>query len=90
MDFFNSLSLDLKLLIVGIAGTALLALFSGNAKSEKRYMVVLVLLSAAGVYRFAHHAPSGDEIEARAAATSVSHGVVVPDRHVPLISTSAK
>lgn len=89
MDFFNSLSLDLKLLVVGIAGCALLALFSGNAKSEKRYMVVLVLLSAAGVYRFAHHAPSGDELEVRAAAP-VSRGVVVPDKHVPLVSTFAK
>lgn len=88
MDFFNSLSLDLKLLLVGISGCALLALFSGNAKSEKRYMVVLVLLSAAGVYRFAHHAPSGDEFEAR--ATPVSHGVVVPDKHTPLVSTFAK
>jgi hypothetical protein len=84
MEFFNSLTLDLKMLVVGIAGCALLALFSGNRRTEKRYMLALALLTIAGVYRFNHFAP--DEGETRASPQVVT----APPQHKPLVSTSAK
>jgi hypothetical protein len=89
MDFFNSLSLDLKMLAVAIAGCALLAVFSGNPKTEKRYILVLALLAAGGVYRF-NHTAGNDQAEARAAASIASQAVTPPPKHVPLVSTSAK
>lgn len=89
MEFFNSLTLDLKMLVVGIAGFALLALFSGNRKSEQRYMVVLVLLTAAGVYRFSQF--GGEDPAARNASQVRAPTVVTtPAKHVPLVSTFAK
>jgi hypothetical protein len=87
MDFFHSLSLDLKLLVVGIAGCALLALFSGNRRTEKRYMLVLVLLAVAGVYRFTHGGAPEPEL---AASTPAPHFVKAAPVHRPLVSTSAK
>lgn len=89
MDFFNSLTLDLKMLAVAIAGCALLALFSGNRSSEKRYMLVLAVLAAAGVYRFnqvTHEEPA----ERNAAAQPAPHYIKAQTKHVPLVSTSAK
>jgi hypothetical protein len=89
MDFFNSLTLDLKILVVAIAGFALLALFSGNHKAEKRYMVVFAVLAAVGVYRFTHVAPT--EPEARSGATrATSQPATVPAKPAPLVSTSGK
>lgn len=87
MDFFNSLPLDLKMLLVGIAGCVLLALFSTNAKSERRYTIVLVLLTAAGVYRFTHS--GADDADTKVAARSTAH-VAAPPKHIPLVSTTAK
>jgi hypothetical protein len=89
MDFFNSLTLDLKMLAVGIAGCALLALFSGNARTEKRYILVLAVLAAVGVWRFMH-VPGGEPPETSAAGEVVTHVVTAQPRHVPLVSTSAK
>jgi hypothetical protein len=89
MDFFNSLPLDLKMLVVGIAGAALLALFSGNHKSEKRYMVVLALLAAAGVYRFTHIAGDAQRAVSADERSAPRAGAASP-RKVPLVSTSAK
>jgi len=89
MDFFNSLSLDLKMLVVGIAGSALLALFSGNRKAERRYLVVLAVLAAAGVYRFTHIA-GDDQAQRGAAARSAPHTATSPPKHRPLESTFAK
>ena len=89
MDFFNSLTLDLKMLVVGIAGCVLLALFSGNSKSEKRYLLVLALLAAVGVYRF-NRTVGADQAELRAAASPAAPMVKVQTKHVPLVSTSAK
>lgn len=91
MDFFNSLTLDLKILVIGIAGCALLAVFSGNHKAEKRYTVVLVLLAAAGVYRFTH-LPADDHAQ-KSAATSATPRVTTappPPQRAPLQSTFAK
>lgn len=89
MDFFNSLTLDLKMLVVAIAGCALLALFSGNHKTEKRYLLVFAVLAAVGVYRFTHVV--GDDHEQRSAATrSASPAAAVPPKQKPLVSTSAK
>lgn len=89
MDFFHSLSLDLKMLVVGIAGFALLALFSGDRRNEKRYLVVLAVLAAVGVYRF-NHGGAGAPAELDAAAAPAKHFVKVVPKHVPLASTSAK
>jgi hypothetical protein len=88
MEFFNSLTLDLKMLVVAIAGCALLALFSGNQKAEKRYMVVFALLAAVGVYRFTQ---VGDDLAPpSAAASSAPLATTAPPAHKPLVSTSAK
>lgn len=89
MDFFNSLTLDLKILVVAIAGCALLALFCGNQKAEKRYMVVFAILAAVGVYRFTT-VPDNDQ-EQRSAATRSSKPIVAapPPKPKPLVSTSA-
>lgn len=89
MDFFNSLTLDLKILVVGIAGCGLLALFSGNQKSEKRYMIVFAVLAAVGVYRFTQ--VSGDGQAQRSAATpSVAQPAPPPPKPKPLESTFAR
>lgn len=87
MDFFNSLTLDLKFLAVGIAGFALLALFSGNRSSERRYLVVLAVLAAAGVYRFKQVDHAAEASVAANAPVSIGK---VQAKHVPLVSTSAK
>lgn len=85
MDFFNSLTPDLKLLVVGMAGCAFLALFTGNQKTEKRYMIVFTVLAAASVYRFTHL--PGDE---RSVATpSTPHSVPAAAKPKPLVSTFA-
>jgi hypothetical protein len=89
MDFFNSLSLDLKMLVIGIAGCALLAIFSGNQKTEKKYILALALLTAAGVYRFGHMARN-DPAETSVAASQAQHAAKAQPKHVPLVSTSAK
>jgi hypothetical protein len=89
MDFFNSLTLDLKMLVVGIAGTALLALFTGNQKTEKRYMIVFAVLAAAGVYRFTH-LPGNDQAQRSAAAPPPSHSVPAAPPKKPVISTFAQ
>ena len=89
MDFFNSLTLDLKMLVVGIAGCALLALFSGNPRTEKRYLVVLAVLAAAGVFRFTHTGRD-DQSELRAAASTTAPIMKVEPKHVPIASTSAR
>ena len=89
MDFFNTLTLDLKMLVVAIAGTALLAMFSGNHKSEKRYMLLLAVLAAVGVYRFTHM-PYDDQGARLAAQTTVAQPVTAAPKPVPLVSTSAR
>lgn len=90
MDFFHSLSLDLKLLTIGIAGCALLALFSGNPKTEKKYLLVLALLTAAGVYRFNHTMRSNEQAEAAAAAKAAIPVAAPAPKRAPLSSTAAK
>lgn len=89
MDFFNSLTLDLKMLAVGIAGCVLLALFSSNRKAEKRYMVALAVLAAAGVYRMTT-VPGDDEGQRSATTRSASPTATAPPKHTPLVSTSAR
>lgn len=89
MDFFNSLTLDLKFLVIAIGGCVLLALFSGNSRSEKRYLVLLALLSAVGVYRFTQTTLHDQALLAQE-ETATMHPVKVQTKHVPLVSTSAK
>ena len=89
MDFFNSLTLDLKMLVVGMAGCALLALFTGNQKTEKRYMIVFSLLAAASVYRFTH-LPEDDQARRSAATPSASQPMTAAPKPKPLVSTFAK
>src|SRR4051812_14278623 len=75
MEFFNSLSLDLKMVVVAIAGCTLLALFSGKAKTEKKYVLVLALLSIFGVYRFTPSPVAVAPAETRLAANRASQVV---------------
>jgi hypothetical protein len=89
MDFFHSLPLDLKMLVVAIAGCALLALFSGNRNNEKRYVLALALLTIGGVYRFTH-VVGGDERPAGVSAGTVTPMITTQPKHVPLVSTSSK
>jgi hypothetical protein len=89
MEFFNSLTLDLKVLVIAIAGCALLALFNGNKNAEKRYVVVIVLLAAAGLWRFTH-LPGADRAEKSVAEDNPAPHVTAPPKHIPLASTSAK
>ncbi|HEY1229580.1 MAG TPA: hypothetical protein VGF26_19915 [Ramlibacter sp.] len=89
MDFFNSLTLDLKMLVVAIAGTTLLAMFSGNHKSEKRYVLLLAVLGAVGVYRITHM-PYDEQGARLAAQTTMPQPVTVAPKPVPLVSTSAR
>lgn len=89
MDFFNSLTLDLKMLVVGIAGCVLLALFSGNRKSEKRYMVALTVLTAISVYRFTH-VPADADTQRTVVTRPAPPVTPAPQKHTPLVSTSAR
>lgn len=52
MAFFQSLPLDVKFVLGAFVAVALLALFSHNHKIERYCVVVLVLLTAGGVYRY--------------------------------------
>ena len=88
MDFFHSLTLDLKMLVVAIAGCVLLAFFSGNRKSEKRYMVLLTVLAVATVYRFAQ-LPNDDAAQRSTVTRVGSQTAPAPAKHTPLVSTSA-
>jgi hypothetical protein len=67
----------------------LLALFSGNRQAEKRYMLVLVVLAAAGVYRFTR-VMGDDPAHTTAASRSAPHMVTVPDTRKKIESTSAR
>ena len=89
MDFFNSLTLDLKVLVIGIAGFALLTLFSGNKKAEKRYMLVLAVLAAAGVYRF-NHVMGNDQAQLTASTRPAAVSATEQPKRRPLESTSAR
>lgn len=89
MDFFNSLTLDLKVLVIGIAGCAFLAVFSGNHKAEKRYLIVLAVLAAAGVYRFSR-VTADDEAQRSATTRSTPLTMTPPPPRKPLESTSAR
>lgn len=88
MDFFNSLTLDLKILVAGLAACGLLALFAGNQKTERRAMIVFAVLAAVGVYRFTH-LPE-DETARRAAAPPAPQSKTVTPQHKPLESTFAR
>ena len=86
MDFFNTLTLDLKILAVAMVGFAVLALFSGNRTSEKRYMVILAVLTAIGVYRFMHFEQAD---QSTVASSTPQHLMKARDQHKPLESTAA-
>jgi hypothetical protein len=89
MDFFNSLTLDLKVLVVAMAGFALLALFSGNHKAEKRYMIVFAVLAAASVYRFTQ-LPGDEQAQRSVSKSSAPHSVPAAQKRKPLESTHAR
>lgn len=89
MDFFNSLTLDLKLLVVGMAGCVLLGLFASNKKTEKRVLVLFAVLAVAGIYRFTH-LPQNETAARRAAATPMPQSPPVAQKKKPLESTFAK
>jgi hypothetical protein len=52
MAFFQSLPLDVKFVLGAFVAVALLALLSHSQKVEKYCVIVLVLLTAGGVYRY--------------------------------------
>ena len=88
MNFFNSLTLDLKIMFAAMAGCALLAVFSGNHKIERRSMIVFAVLAVAGVYRFTH-LPGKDQ--APKSVSTPSSGPAAPVITKPkLESTHAK
>ena len=87
MEFFNTLTLDLKFLVIAIAGCVLLALFSGNRSSEKRYMAILAVLTAVGVYRFMHFEQADTST---VASSTPQHLMKARDEHKPLESTAAR
>lgn len=89
MDFFNSLTLDLKVLVVAIAGCAVLALSTSNKKAEKRYTIVFAVLAAVGIYRFTH-LPGDGQAQRSASTPSVPQPAPPPPKPKPLQSTFAK
>jgi hypothetical protein len=52
MAFFQSLPIDVKIVLGAFVAVAVLAIFSHNHKFERYYVIVLVLLAAGGVYRY--------------------------------------
>lgn len=74
MDFFNSLSLDIKALVVCALGAALLAVFTGNKKREKQYILVLALLAMVAIFRFNHTQQTAEERPSRLSSATVSRG----------------
>jgi hypothetical protein len=89
MDFLRSLPLDLQILAAAMVGCIVLALFSGNQKAEKRYVLALVVLAAAGTYRFTQD--SADDASRSSVATpSAPRSVTPPPAHKPLVSTFAR
>lgn len=52
MEFFNTLSIDVKVLVVCALGAALLAVFTGDRKREKQYILVLAILAMVAIFRF--------------------------------------
>jgi len=86
MEFFHSLTIDVKLLIAAMVGVVLLALFSSNQKAEKRCLVMLALLAVAGVYRY----QSSNTTPSIAAEPSAQRIVTASPVRKPIVSTSAK
>jgi hypothetical protein len=74
MDFFNSLSLDIKALVVCALGAALLAVFTGDKKREKQYILVLALLAMVAIYRFNLAQQTGGEAPAKLSSANSSRG----------------
>jgi hypothetical protein len=52
MAFFQSLPVDVKVLLGLFVVVGLVAFFTHNHKTEKYYLVALVLLGAGGFYRY--------------------------------------
>jgi hypothetical protein len=86
MAFFDALTVDLKVVVVAMAAVLLLALFSGNRKNEKRYFLLLAVLTAVGVYRFMQT----DVSPADQVITVVNPKAPAPEVHKPIVSTAAK
>lgn len=85
MTFFQSLPLDVKVLLGAFVALVLLQFFSHNPKTQKYYVIVLALVAAGGLYRYQVTKPVEKTIaeeEARPVATT-------PAR-TPLVSTAGK
>ena len=72
MDFFNSLTLDIKALVVCAIGASLLAVFTGNKKREKQYILVLAVLAMVAIFRFNHTQQASDDGRPRLSAASTT------------------
>jgi hypothetical protein len=65
MAFFQSLPFDIKVVLAAFVAVALLAFFSHSQKVEKYCVIVLVLLTAGGVYRYNSTKPMENAIAAQ-------------------------
>lgn len=82
MEFFQSLPLEIKVVFGAFVAVGLLALFSHNHRTEKYYVVVLVLLAAGGLYRYQSTKP----VEKAVIAEEPRPAVTPPPAHRPLES----
>ena len=62
MAFFQSLPLEIKIILGAFVAVALVAMFSHNHKIEKYCMMALVVLAAGGVYRYQATKPVEKEV----------------------------
>lgn len=68
MDFFNTLSIDVKVLVVCALGAALLAVFTGDRKREKQYILVLAIIAMVAIFRFNQTQQAAEQSAAKVAS----------------------
>ena len=86
MAFFQSLPLDVKILLGAFVALGLVYMFSHNHKTQKYYVVVLALLAVGGLYRYQTTKP----IENTVAQEEHRPVVKASPTHTPLASTAGK
>jgi hypothetical protein len=86
MTFFQSLPLDVKVLLGAFVALGLVHFFSHNHKTQKYYAVILVLLAAGGLYRYQTTKP----IEKTIAEQEHLPAVMATPARTPLVSTAGK
>lgn len=86
MAFFQSLPLDIKVLVAAFVALCLLHFFSNNQKTQKFCVVVLVLLAVGGVYRYQATRPP----EKALAQEEPIAPVTTTSSRAPIVSTAGK